>query len=587
MAKENHVAALLRWKQLELLQKEYAHFVPFLDMMMRELGFETSVIQREIGEFLEYGPTYLMVQAQRGQAKSTVTAIFAVWHLIHNPQGRVLVISAGEKQANEISTLIVRFIDNVPLFECMRPDASNGDKVSVEAYDIHYTLKGLDKSPSVACVGINGNIQGKRATLLIADDVESKRNSKTAGARQDLLDLTRDFTSICEEGRIIYLGTPQNQDSIYNTLPSRGFTVRIWPGRYPTHDQMAWYDDKLAPGIRQRLAINPSLATGGGVLGDQGQATDSRLHEEILQKKELDQGPAYFQLQHMLSTSMTDALLYPLKAEQVVVMRLNPKALPMSVVRSMTDNGLKEFSVNGHSFRLATPHEVGDMTSAPDMIVMYIDPAGGGKNGDETGYAVMAGLNGNVFLLEIGGVPGGYNIAQMETLAAVAKFWNVNEVMIEKNMGYGAFKEVWLPILRKEHVCAVSDDYVTGQKELRIIEGLEPVIARGSFIINESILEQDAVSVNRYHASKRLFYSFFFQLTRITRERDSLVHDDRLDAVEGAVRRYLSSLAIDQEKAARDRLEADMLKWMKDPLLHNRYKPNQPRGKSLVDRYRR
>lgn len=587
MAKESTEAALIRWRKLEMLQEAYPHFVPFLDDMMQELGFSTSEIQKEIGEFLEYGPLYLMIQAQRGQAKTTVVAIFAVWHLIHNPSGRVLIISAGEKQANEISTLITRFIGNVDLFECMRPDASNGDRTSVEAYDIHYTLKGLDKSPSVACVGINGNLQGKRATLLIADDVESKRNSKTAGARQDLLDLTRDFTSICEEGRIIYLGTPQNQDSIYNTLPSRGFAVRVWPGRYPTHDQLGWYDERLAPGIKRRLALNPGLATGGGVLGDQGQPTDIRLNEAILQKKELDQGPAYFQLQHMLSTSMTDALLYPLKTTGVIVMRLNPNALPLTVVRSMTDAGLREYSVNGHSFRLATAHEVSDVTSVPDMIVMYVDPAGGGKNGDETGYAVMAGLNGNVFLLDIGGVPGGYNTEQMEHLAAIAKYWKVNEVIIEKNMGYGAFKEVWAPILRKEHVCALSDDYVTGQKELRIIEGLEPVISRGSFIINESIIEDDAASINRYHASKRLFYSFFFQLSRITRERDSLVHDDRLDAVEGAVRRYLSSLAIDQEKAARDRQEAEMLKWLKDPLLHKRYSTNQPRGKSIMDRYRR
>lgn len=587
MAKETHVEALLRWRKLEMLQGAYPHFDSFLDDMMQELGFTTSEIQHEIAEFLEYGPLYLMIQAQRGQAKTTVVAIFAVWHLIHNPAGRVLIISAGERQAKEISTLITRLIDNVDMLEFMKPDPSNGDKTSVEAYDIHYTLKGVDKSPSVACIGINGNLQGARSTLLIADDVESARNSKTATSRQDLLNLTRDFTSICEEGRIIYLGTPQNQDSIYNTLPSRGFAVRIWPGRYPTHEQEKSYDERLAPGIRRRMAANPGLRTGGGVLGDQGQATDSRLHEAILQKKEQDQGPAYFQLQHMLSTAMTDALLYPLKTEHMIVMRLSRDKLPMMVTRSMTAAGMREFSVNGHAFRLATAHEVSEATSLPDMIIMYVDPAGGGKNGDETGYAVMAGLNGNVYLLDIGGIPGGYGIEQMRELASIAKFWRVNEVVIEKNMGYGAFKEVWLPELRKEHTCAVTDDYVTGQKELRIIEGLEPVLARGSFIINEDIIEKDQASVNRYHASKRLFYSFFFQLSRITRERDSLHHDDRLDAVEGAVRHYLQGLAIDQEKDARRRQEAEALAWMKDPLLRTRYSPDKPRGKSVMDRYRR
>src|SRR5690606_23451799 len=339
MAKESHVEALLRWRKLELLQETYPHFVPFLDDMMHELGFETSLIQQEIGEFLEYGPMYIMVQAQRGQAKSTVSAIFCVWHLIHNPTGKVLIISAGEKQSNEISTLIVRLINNVDVLECMRPDPRNGDRVSVEAFDIHYSLKGIDKSPSVACVGIGGNLQGKRATLLLADDVESKKNSKTAGARADLLDLTRDFTSICETGRIIYLGTPQTQDSIYNTLPSRGFTIRVWPGRYPTPEQESWYGDFLAPGIRKRMSLDPSLRFGGGALGDQGQATDTRLDEDVLQKKEMDQGPAYFQLQHMLSTAMSDALRYPLKTENLVVMRLNREKLPLSITRTMTEAG--------------------------------------------------------------------------------------------------------------------------------------------------------------------------------------------------------------------------------------------------------
>src|SRR5690606_10919002 len=372
------------------------------------------------------------------------------------------------------------------------------------------------KSPSVACVGIKWNLQGKRATLLIADDVESKKNSKTATSRADLLDLTRDFTSICETGRIIYLGTPQTQDSIYNTLPSRGFTIRVWPGRYPTPEQESWYGDFLAPGIRKRMSLDPSLRFGGGALGDQGQATDTRLDEEVLQKKEMDQGPAYFQLQHMLSTAMSDALRYPLKTENLVVMRLNREKLPLSITRTMTEAGLMNFSVHGHSFRMSTAHEVSEDTAPPDTVIMYVDPAAGGKNGDETGYAILAGLNGNAFLLDVGGIPGGYTVDQMEFLTDLAAKWKPNEIVIEKNLGYGAFKEVWLPVLRKKYKTAsIIDDYVTGQKELRIAEGLEPVMARGSLIVDQSCVENDQDTISRYHVGKRLTFSFFFQLGRL------------------------------------------------------------------------
>ena len=40
-------------------------------------------------------------------------------------------------------------------------------------------LKGVDRSPSVACIGITGQLPGKRADLLIADDIESPKNAGT------------------------------------------------------------------------------------------------------------------------------------------------------------------------------------------------------------------------------------------------------------------------------------------------------------------------------------------------------------------------------------------------------------------------
>lgn len=455
MAREGHEAQLARWQTLEVLQRHYADFDDFLADAMEHLGFDTSPVQYDIGRFLSEGPRYAMVQAQRGQAKTTITAAYAVWSLIHDPKHRVLVLSAGGTQANEISTLIVRLIMTMEGLDCLRPDPTNGDRTSVEAFDVHYTLKGVDKSPSVACVGVTGNIQGKRADLLIADDIESMKNSRTAGMRELLLEITRDFTSICSTGKIIYLGTPQSIESVYNTLPGRGFTVRIWPGRYPTPTQRENYGDMLAPMIARALDMNPSLAFGGGMLSDQGQPTDpTYLTEEILQKKELDQGPSFFQLQHMLNTRLADAERFPLKPEHLIVLNLGRSGeAPMTVKRGMTAEYLRPFTVHNVPFKMAEPHagSVGEMSKFQG-IVMYVDPAGGGKNGDETGYAVTGFLNGTVYVLAAGGIPGGYSVVQMETLRNIAKLWQVNKIIIEKNMGFGAFREVFLPVTpRSQH----------------------------------------------------------------------------------------------------------------------------------------
>lgn len=586
--RESTEQALKRWSKLELVQRVYASFDTFLGVAMDHLGFETSPVQYDIGSFLEHGPDYIMVQAQRGQAKTTITAIFAVWCIIHNPTFRVLILSAGGKQANEISTLIVRLISTLNELECLRPDASNGDRTSVEAFDVHYTLKGVDKSPSVACVGITGNLQGKRADLLVADDIESVKNARTATMREILLELTRDFTSICATGRILYLGTPQSQESVYNTLPGRGFTVRIWPGRYPTVEQTLHYADMLAPFVARRMHQDPSLQTGGGLLGDQGQPIDPEyLTEEVLQKKELDQGPSYFQLQHMLNTHLMDAQRYPLKTEDLVLMRLNgPEGYyPMTVARGFGGDALTPVAIHTASYNLSRAHRVSDETALLQGIVMYIDPAGGGKNGDETAYAVTGFLNGNVYLLAVGGIPGGYSIDQLTRLAVIAAKWKCNKVIIEMNMGYGAFRSVWLPILREHTQCAVEDDYVSGQKELRIIETLEPVIARGSLIVSESVIDEDRDTAAVHEPAKRKLYSLFHQLSKITRDRGALFHDDRVDAVEGAVRHWVTMLAINQQAAIKSSQAKVELEKLKNPLGYRNYAGPKIGGGSLFNKH--
>ena len=557
-----------RIQQLLVLQQHYASFEDFAEEGMEFLGFRLTPVQRSIARFMEYGPDNSMVQAQRSQAKTTVAALYAVWSIIHNPRIRILVVSAGGRLASDISRLIVRIVMHFPGLECLHPDRQAGDLTSSEAFDIHYALRDRpDKSPTVKCLGITANLQGNRADLLLADDVESTKNAATAGNRAKLLEGTREFVSIVQSGRILWLGTPQTNTSIYNTLPSRGVTVRIWPGRYPTPQQREAYGNKLAPDIAKALMVNPSLGTGGGVLGDQGKPTDpTLLGEEALQKKELNQTTPYFQLQHMLNTALTDAMRYPLKPEQLVVMRLPAGRAPSTVVRGMLDTHLREFSNGEFSFRVSTPHEVSSETLPLQSVTMYIDPAPGGANADETGYAIGGMLNGNVFVLAAGGIPGGYDKEKMTLLAELAQKYEISAMVIEKNMGYGAFREILLPILREHWACKVEDDYVTGQKERRIINTIAPIMGRGSLILDESVVEQDRAMCARYSAQHRNSYSLFFQLAHISQDKGALGHDDRLDALEGLCRSFQRALSLDQERITAAARERELARLRADPL---------------------
>lgn len=571
--REGAEQAQQRWSLLKLVQGHYPEFIPFLEDVMEELGFSTSEIQKDIAGFIAYGPQNLMVQAQRGQAKSTIVAAFAVWSLIHNPWYRVLILSAGGTQAVEISTLIVRLIMNMDVLEVLRPDKMAGDRTSVEAFDVHHTLKGIDKSPSVACVGIDSNLQGKRADILIPDDCESGKNSATPTQRAKLSHITKDFPSIADRphSRILWMGTPQTMESIYTSLPARGVTLRIWPGRYPTPEQREHYGAYLAPLIASRLERDPSLATGGGLLGDQGQPVDPVLkNEEALQKTELNQGTAYFQLQHMLNTSLMDSMRHPLKTERIVM--LEPAELwPLQIVRGQDASYLEDKQVGDFPFKTARAHYLSPEVSKLQSCWAYIDPAAGGANGDETAYSVVGFLNGNVIVLEVGGIPGGYELPKLQTLAQRLGKYSLDGVRIEKNMGHGAFRAVFAPVMSAVRPCIVDDVLVTGQKETRIINILAPVIGRGSLVMASTVVQNDADDIARYSPQARLSYSLFYQLAHLSAARNALVRDDRLDSLAGAVNIFVEALARDQAKDVERLRQEEWRKQMEDPLGHNRY----------------
>ena len=596
MLRESHEEALKRWDNLTALQEHYTDFGDFLHDVQKDVyGWETTPIQYDIGDFLQYGGGQLMLQAQRGQAKTTITAIFAVWCLIQAPNFRIMIISAGAKKANEISKGIILIIQSMRILECLRPDRNAGDRTSTEAFDVHYTLRGEGMNPSVVCLGITSNMQGYRADILIPDDIESSKNALTMVQREQLMHLTKDFTSICSEGRVIYLGTPQSADSIYNTLPARGYSVRIWPGRFPTLEEEAEYGGMLAPFITKQMKVNPELRTGGGILGDKGLPVDTRLNEELLQKKEIDQGPAYFKLQHMLCTKLADSERFPLKLRDAIFMHLNPNEAPGKITW-LPRADLLVPPVPGAVIRdsMYRPGYVSEDLYPYATKIMYVDTAGGGQNGDETAAAVVGFLHGYIFILDIVGLPGGIREDVMQRLSGLAWQYQVNLVQVEKNFGHGALASVWRPILDQYYKDAsggslnrgpgIEDVWESGQKELRIADTLEPVLARHHLIINESLLQYDVDSTQKYALEKRGTFQFLWQFSRLTRNKHALLHDDRIDAVAGAVRYFTQRMNQEADVELQRKRAEDMLGFMADPFGRGNKKPGL--GVNAFDRYR-
>jgi hypothetical protein len=524
--------------------------------MTELMGFRCSDIQIDIGKFLQFGPQKGMIQAQRSQAKSTIVAMFAVWQLIHDCKHRVLIVSAGSDVATEIANWVIQIIMNWDILECMRPDRQHGDRASNKAFDIHWQLKGAEKSPSIACIGITSNMQGRRADLLIPDDIESSKNGNTELQRAALAHLSKDFTSICQKGRIMYLGTPQTVDSIYNDLSDRGYVVRVWPGRYPTKEEEKFYGPNLAPLIAERVYNDESLRRGGGLDGTRGKPTDPvLLGEDLLCQKELDQGPAYFNLQHMLNTEMSDELRHPLKTKNLVVMPFDIEKGSGEI--TWLPSPERQIEVSGYTSKpqLYRPFTISTELYPYEGKHMYVDTAGGGENGDETVAVVTYFLHGYIFLAEMVALAGGYSEKGFERLSALAFKHQVNSIDVEKNFGFGAFAAQWQPILFKYYntrgmntAPKVEDVWESGQKELRIIDTLEPVLARHKLIIHPDVITYDQDSVKKYPFDKQESYKLLHQFAKISRERGALLHDDRIDSFAGSVRKWVTVMAVDANK---------------------------------------
>lgn len=591
--------ALKRWNDLKVLQTHYSDFKDFLyDAMTELMGFNCTDIQLDIGDYLQEDRRYCMIQAQRSQAKSTIVAIYAVWCLIHDPKKRILIISAGSDVAMEIANWVIQIIMNWDIVKCLRPDSQHGDRASAKAFDVHWQLKGVEKSPSVACIGVTANMQGRRADLLIPDDIESSKNGLTETQRQHLIHLSRDFTSICQSGRIVYLGTPQTNDSIYNTLPGRGYDIRIWPGRYPTEEEEEHYGQHLAPLIRERMEADPSLRTGFGVTGTAGAATDPvLLSEQLLLDKELDQGPAYFQLQHMLNTKLSDKSRFPLNTRNLIIMDLNPDVAPSDIQWMPDKKRLIKFpGLDGYEFY--SPWSYSEDRYDYEQSYVYVDTAGGGSNGDETVATALKFLHGYLFVMEQLALPGGYDPEVFDALTEFVWKHKANEIGCEQNHGYGAFAKMWAPILLKYYRAKgksgapkIDDDWVSQQKEVRIAETLDPIMARHRLVVNRTVFEEDVNSVQKYPIDKRMIYTLANQMNKLTLERGALIHDDRLDSLASAVRRYVDRMAVDEKLRESQKVTSENMKmmaeWSKKPFNTNQHVIHESNAKKRGLRGRR
>ena len=532
-------------------------FRKFLFVVWDHLNLpQPTDVQYDIAKYVQHGPKRSIIEAFRGVGKSWITSAYVVWLLYMNPQLNILVVSASKTRSDDFTTFTLRLLKEIPVLAHLIP--SEDQRQSRISFDVGPAA--ASHAPSVKSVGVTGQLAGSRADVLIADDIEVPNNSATQGMRDKLSEAVKEFDAILKpDGRIIYLGTPQNQESLYNKLPDRGYELRIWPARYPSEDQMIGYGDKIAPLIVGRLENDKDLL---------GQSTDpDRFSDFDLMEREASYGRSGFSLQFMLDTRLSDAERYPLKVGDLVVMDIPTHSGPEKVLWASDDQHiiqeLPNVAFNGDHYH--RPMFIPEDFIEYNGSVMSIDPSGRGK--DETGYAVVKMLNGYLYVRRCGGVAGGYTEEALQKLAVIAKEEEVNEIIVESNFGDGMFNQLMLPVLGKIYPVTMSEVRHNTQKEKRIIDVLEPVMNQHRLVVDKKVIQQDYDSCQNLPPEQALRYQLMYQMTRITNDRGALTNDDRLDALAMAVQYWVDAMAQDAEHKIQSRREEvlmDEVNRMKD-----------------------
>jgi len=543
-------------KKTPHIEPSVKNFKNFLYLAWQHLNLPNPTpIQYDIADYLQNGSKRIVIEAFRGVGKSWITSAFVCHQLLLNPQRNILVVSASKNRADDFSTFTQRLISEMPLLNHLKPrEDQRHSKVSFDVAPAR-----ASHAPSVKSLGVTSQLTGSRADLIIADDVESANNSQTQLMRDRLGETVKEFDAIIkpEVGRIVFLGTPQTEMSLYNDLEERGFQTRVWTALYPTPTQQINLGSKLAPTITEDLKKDKKL---------EGKPTDPKRFDEVdLMERQASYGRSGFALQFMLDTTLSDLEKYPLKLNDLIVVSglSTWKEAPAKIQWASSTDQIKNIDSELPNVGLKGDYYVAPMYLSDEYApfegsVMAIDPAGRGA--DRTGFAVVKMLHGILYVTACGGLIGGYSDTTLEELATIAKHQNVNYVVLESNFGDGMATALLKPIMARIHPCSIEEVRHSKQKELRIIDTLEPVMNQHRLVVSQELIKDDF--------KLDLDHQLFKQMTRITKDKGSIRHDDQLDALSIAVNYWVERMDRDQELSFNEH-KNDLLRQDLDRFMDN------------------
>ncbi len=497
---------------------------------------EPTPVQYIIAQRLQEKEEDFQLQAGRGFGKSVISSCFVSWLLLKNPNRTILVTSATADRAAKFISQTRNILRLVPYCKQMEPQ--DFDKDNAFGFNLHNRTV-FSQDLNLTARGITSQITGLHADDIIADDLEIPENSDSPAAREKLYNKIQEFEQVrnkTQNGRVIFLGTPQTKDSIYIKLKDN-YNILKFPSEMPDiniSDECEDVDDYI-----MNLGI------------DAGEPTQpERFSKEVLKKVEAKIGPTLYALNYKLITTLADNKKYPLRLQDLVVLDTSPELFPEKVVWANAVQNKRVPSYGMKDDLVYEPMWVSDNFVEYDQTAMFIDPSGRGS--DETAICVASTVNGYIVIHELFGLPGGYDTATLEKIAKVCQQYGIKMIRYESNFGDGMFGQLLRPVIAE--LCgpvAVEEYRVTGAKEKRILNILEPVMAQHKLVFNTKAIKDQETQK---------------QITRLTERRGALKHDDRVDVISACVSYWVDNIGMNPdtiiEKNKQKEHEDNVKEWI-------------------------
>lgn len=160
-----------------------------------------------------------LIVMPRGTFKSSISSVgYPIWMLLKNPNLRILLDSEVYSNSKNFLRVIKGHFESsafINVFGNCRGSVWNEGEIVIAP------RTKVIKEASITCSGIGAQKTGQHYDLIVADDLNSPKNSSTSEGRERVVNHVRFYTSLLEPGgTIVLVGTR------YDANDAIGFILR-------------------------------------------------------------------------------------------------------------------------------------------------------------------------------------------------------------------------------------------------------------------------------------------------------------------------------------------------------------------------